>query len=180
MVNSPLKAGPIRADCTRDRDRQWRHLEMARILVAEDDGDIRQILKHLLDAAGHDVVLANDGDAAREILLSDPPDVLVLDVMMPHKDGYEVLREMDAAGLRGRTKVLVLTAKTSERDWEMSLELGADCHMPKPFDTEELLDKVEELLAASEDELQTRREQERDRAHLLSQLESIFGDNSSS
>lgn len=153
---------------------------MARILIAEDDGDIRQILTHLLEDAGHEVVLAGDGNAAREMVVNDPPDVLVLDVMMPHLDGYGVLRELETTGVRDQMKVLVLTAKTSERDWEMSLELGADYHMPKPFDCDELLAKVEELLALPADELQTRREEERDRAHLLSQLESIFGDSNPS
>jgi DNA-binding response OmpR family regulator len=72
-------------------------------------------------------------------------------------------------------KVLIVTAKGTERDWEQGLAAGADLYMTKPFDPEELGQTVEEILSATDEELAQRREKEKDRAHLLSQLEDLLG-----
>lgn len=149
---------------------------MARILIAEDDPDIRQLVTHTLADEGHEIATAKDGTTALEMLIANPPDLLVLDLMMPGVDGYGVLKEMDECGLRESTKVLVLTAKGSERDWERGFELGADQYMTKPFDPDEVVGMVNELLALTKEELKAQREQELDKAHLLSQLESLFGE----
>ncbi len=149
---------------------------MARILIAEDDADIRQLVTHSLADEGYEIATAKDGTSALEMLLSNPPDLLVLDLMMPGIDGFGVLEQMQESGMKESTKVLVLTAKGSESDWERGFELGADQYMTKPFDPDEVVESVKDLLALSKDELKAKREQELDKAHLLSQLESLFGE----
>ena len=149
---------------------------MARILVADDDADIRQLVIYSLADEGHEVSVAKNGQEAVDHVVSSPPDLMLLDVMMPEMDGYDVLRALDEKGVRGFTKILVLTAKGSERDWKLGYDLGADRYMTKPFDPTELLETVNEMLTASSAELAAKREEEQDRANLLSQLESIFGE----
>ena len=149
---------------------------MARILVADDDADIRHLVIYALADEGHEVSVAKDGKEALDHVAESPPDLMLLDIMMPEMDGYDVLRALDERGIRSFTKILVLTAKGSERDWKLGYDLGADRYMTKPFDPDELLDTVNDMLNASSEELATKREQEQDRANLLSQLESIFGD----
>lgn len=147
---------------------------MGRILVAEDDADVRQLLTHLLVEEGHEVAVARDGAAALERLRVSPPDMLILDLMMPEVDGYQVLEELQEMGVLG-VRTIVVSARGGEADVERSLALGACHHIVKPFDPDELLNEVESFLQLSPEEIQERQEDERDRAHLLSQLESLFG-----
>jgi len=149
---------------------------MARILVADDDADIRQLVIYALADQGHEVSVAKDGLEAVEHIQESPPDLLILDVMMPELDGYQVLETLGEKGLLELTKVLVLTAKGSERDWKQGYDLGAHRYMTKPFDPDELLAEVSDILTSTPEQLAAKREQEQDRANLLSQLESIFGD----
>ncbi|MFN2593357.1 MAG: response regulator transcription factor, partial [Actinomycetota bacterium] len=99
---------------------------MAYILIADDDPDVRALVRVALTRTDHDIVEAGDGDETVAMLLDNPPDLLVLDVMMPGADGYEVLQEMVESGVRMMTKVLVLTAKVSESDRAQVLSMGAD------------------------------------------------------
>ncbi len=149
---------------------------MARILIADDDADIRQLVIYTLADEGHEVSVAKDGRETVDHFAAGPPDLLILDIMMPEMDGYDVLRTLEEQDTRGDAKILVLTAKGSEHDWKLGYDLGADRYMTKPFDPEELITTANELLSASQEELAARREEEQDRANLLSQLESIFGD----
>jgi DNA-binding response OmpR family regulator len=147
---------------------------MARILVVDDDPDIRRLLCVLLEGEGHNVISAPDGDRALELISSEGPDLIILDVMMPKKDGYTVLKEMKSSGIRDATKVLVLTARAAESDWLRGYKLGADQYLTKPFDTEEFVTLVSDLLGMSQEQLKLRRMAELDRAQLLSKLEAIF------
>jgi DNA-binding response OmpR family regulator len=147
---------------------------MAQILVVDDDPDIRRLLSVLLESEGHSVISAPDGDKALELISGASPDLVVLDVMMPKKDGYTVLKEMKASGIREATKVLVLTARAAESDWLRGYKLGADQYLTKPFDTDEFLNLVNDLLGMSQEQLKVRRLAELDRAQLLSKLEAIF------
>jgi len=147
---------------------------MARILVVDDDPDIRRLLSMLLEGEGHQVSDAPDGDRALEMISSQEPELIVLDVMMPKKDGYTVLKEMKASGVRDSTKVLVLTARAAESDWLRGYKLGADQYLTKPFDADELVHTVDDLLEMSQEQLRVRRLAELDRAQLLSRLEAIF------
>jgi DNA-binding response OmpR family regulator len=147
---------------------------MGRILITDDNADIRHLVSALLAEEGHKVVVANDGGKALELMASDEPELLVLDIMMPRVDGYAVLAQMDELGLSDRVKILMLTAKTSESDWVRGYKLGADGYLTKPFLTDELIEVVAEMLATSKEELEKHREAELDKAQLLSRLESIF------
>jgi DNA-binding response OmpR family regulator len=147
---------------------------MARILVVDDDPDIRRLISVVLVHAGHKVVTADDGEQALEMIARETPDLVVLDVMMPKKDGYMVLKELKSSGVRESTKVLVLTARTAEADWLRGYRLGADHYLTKPFDNQELTDAVDQLLSMSREQLRSSRQNELDRAHLLSRLESLF------
>ena len=115
---------------------------MKRILVAEDDADIRETLKDLLSGEGYAVETAADGVAAIAAWknAADPFDLVVLDVMMPGRSGYDVCREMRAAG--SRAAVLMLSAKSEEIDKVIGLELGADDYVTKPFGVRELLARI--------------------------------------
>jgi DNA-binding response OmpR family regulator len=147
---------------------------VARILVVDDNPDIRRLLSVILMEEGHNVVSATDGDEALQLLPGEAPDLVVLDVMMPKKDGFMVLKEMRSSGLRESTKVLLLTARTSEADWLRGYKLGADQYLTKPFENSELVQVVDELLSMDPEQLRVRRQQELDRAQLLSRLEAIF------
>jgi DNA-binding response OmpR family regulator len=147
---------------------------MARILIAEDNAEIRTLVSGILVEEGHKVGVANNGQQALDMIMADAPDVLVLDIMMPQMDGYGVLKEIKSAGTREAMKILVLTAKTSETDWVRGYKLGADAYLTKPFDTDELVNGIEDLLGMTKEQLRVRREQELDKAQLLSRLESMF------
>jgi DNA-binding response OmpR family regulator len=118
-----------------------------RILIADDEPNILISLEYLMQREGYDVAVARDGQEALDAARAVPPALLLLDVMMPRKTGFEVLQELRTDdGLRA-LKVLMLTAKGRETDVAKGLALGADAYMTKPFSTRELVDKVRELLA---------------------------------
>ena len=150
---------------------------MARILIAEDNAEIRTLVSSILVEEGHKVGVAQNGQQALDMMTDDPPDVLVLDIMMPQMDGYTVLKELKSSGIKETMKILILTAKTSESDWVRGYKLGADSYLTKPFDTDELINGIEDLLSSTKEQLRVRREAELDKAQLLSRLESIFDSN---
>lgn len=149
---------------------------MAKVHLADDDDDIRHLLTYVLAEEGHEIRASKDGRQAVEAMVMDPPEVLLLDLMMPEMDGHAVLRDMKDYQVLDSTKVLVLTAKGSEHDRHLAFDLGADHYLTKPFEPDEVVEAVETMLELSKEELKVRREQERDTAHLLSQLESILDD----
>jgi DNA-binding response OmpR family regulator len=116
----------------------------ARILIAEDDANIRLGLVATLESEGYDVVAAADGAQALKLYPQSKYDLVVLDVMMPKASGYDVCRELRAAG--AAVPVLFLTAKGEEVDKVVGLKLGADDYVVKPFGLRELLARVEALL----------------------------------
>jgi DNA-binding response OmpR family regulator len=114
------------------------------VLVVEDHAKIAGFLKKGLEEEGHVVRVAVDGQKGLDALLSDPPDVCVLDVMLPEIDGFEVLKRARAKG--NTTPVLLLTARGSLDDRVTGLDLGADDYLPKPFAFEELMARLRALL----------------------------------
>ncbi len=120
-----------------------------RVLLAEDEPNIVESLTFLLGKAGFDVVTEVDGQAALDAVLDAPagapPDVVILDVMLPGLDGFEILRRL-RADPRGRAlKVIMLTAKGQREDRETALENGADLFITKPFSNTDLIGAVTRL-----------------------------------
>lgn len=147
---------------------------MARIYVADDDGSIRSLVTLCLVEEGHEVLAAKDGESILQSVVEEPPDVLVLDILMPRLNGYEVLEALDTYGLTGMTKVLILTAKGAESDRVEGLKRGADGYLAKPFEPAELLSAVTHLLDSSNEDLLSERDEELRKASLLARLESVF------
>ena len=116
----------------------------AHILVAEDQTDIRDLLVMNLRGAGYEVSAVGDGEQALARQLATPADLLVLDLMMPRMDGLEVCKALRAKG--SAAPILMLTAKSTELDRVLGLELGADDYLTKPFSLAELLARVKALL----------------------------------
>ena len=115
-----------------------------RILVVEDDRKVASFIRQGLEEEGHTVETAADGDGALELLVaSDPYDLIVLDVMLPGRDGFAVLKAARQAGVHA--PVIVLTARDSVTDKVTGLDLGADDYLAKPFAFEELLARVRAL-----------------------------------
>lgn len=113
---------------------------MADILVADDTRSIRTALTILLEEEGHEVRLAFDGDAALAEYRKKRPDLLLLDIMMPKRNGYQVLKQIrreDPA-----LPVIFLSAKGSSTDIALGLDLGSDDYLPKPFDSEVLVSRI--------------------------------------
>jgi DNA-binding response OmpR family regulator len=121
---------------------------MKRILVVEDEASIALALQDDLQREGYEVEVATDGETASRRAQSEPWDMILLDVMLPRKDGFEVCREMRRAGLR--TPILLLTAKTHEAEKVMGLELGADDYVTKPYSARELRARIKALLRRTE------------------------------
>jgi len=117
---------------------------MARILVVEDEPDIARTLANDLKVDGHDVEVVGDGEAALRRGLDVAWDVILLDVMLPKKDGFDVCRELRRAGRR--TPVILVTARTQEAEKVLGLEIGADDYVTKPFSPRELRARIGALL----------------------------------
>ena len=124
---------------------------MARILVVEDEPAIASALEDDLKLEGYEVEVVRDGDTASWRAREQSFDLIILDVMLPHKDGFEVCRELRRAGLR--MPVILLTAKTQESDKVLGLELGADDYVTKPFSPRELRARVKAALRRTAGEM---------------------------
>ncbi len=115
----------------------------SKILVVEDENTLREMLKYNFEGEGYTVVTASDGRAAVEIAKADTPDVIVLDIMLPELDGFEVCKRVRQDMT---VPILMLTAKEEEIDKVLGLELGADDYMTKPFSMRELKARVKAML----------------------------------
>lgn len=120
------------------------------ILVVDDDPSVRRLLSVQLGLAGHEVYIAEDGASALIELGRCKPDVLVLDVMMPLLDGWQVLEVLRAKPLYADLPVIMLTAKSQAEDVERSYGIGATLVMAKPYDGDRLLAMIETVRAQAE------------------------------
>ena len=113
------------------------------ILIVDDEPSIREVVSIYLRRAGYQVVVAHDGQAALEALEKQPPDLVVLDLMLPKVDGLEIARRLRAGG---DTPIIMLTARREEADRITGLEMGADDYVVKPFSPQELVSRVKAVL----------------------------------
>lgn len=117
---------------------------MSRVLVAEDDADIRALARLLLELADHEVIEATDGEAVLATLAADDAvDVVLLDLRLPLRDGFEVLAELGKSGrLSEKIRVIIFSAQIDQRDRDRAAQQGASGFLPKPFSEDELLAAV--------------------------------------
>ncbi len=115
------------------------------ILVVDDEPDLQDALRDLLEFEGYDVQCAGDGAEARAQAQAARPRLIILDLMMPRMNGYEFMAELERLGLRQKFRILVLAA--NGRAHEQAIGLGADAGIAKPFDTAALLEEVARLLS---------------------------------
>ena len=114
-----------------------------KIMIVDDDPNIQQLISLYLTREGFDVVTASSGDEALRIFKSDPPSLMLLDIMLPVMDGWQVCREVRKVS---NIPIIMLTAKDETFDKVLGLELGADDYIVKPFDTKELVARIKAVL----------------------------------
>ncbi len=117
------------------------------VLIADDEPNILVSLEFLMKREGHTVLLARDGDEALALIRSARPALVLLDVMMPGRSGFEVCQAVRADEALAGVKILMLTAKGRDTDIAQGLGVGADGYMTKPFGTRELAARVRDMLA---------------------------------
>ncbi len=118
---------------------------MSKILIVDDEPNILISLEFLMKKKGYEVFIARDGSEALKIIATDKPDVIILDIMMPNVDGYEVCQSIKKSEETKHMKVIFLSAKSKPEDIEKGYKMGADLYMTKPFSTRDLIKKVAEL-----------------------------------
>jgi DNA-binding response OmpR family regulator len=116
------------------------------ILLVDDEPNIVMSLEFLMRKNGYQVGIARNGTEALAAIAATPYDLVLLDVMMPDVDGYQVCRQLRQNPARAATKVIFLSAKSQPADVQKGYEAGADLYVPKPFSTRQLMQKVRELL----------------------------------
>jgi two-component system alkaline phosphatase synthesis response regulator PhoP len=121
-----------------------------RILVVDDDKSIVKVVRSYLEQAGYEVRVAYDGATALHSLRSEKPDLLVLDLMLPDRDGWEITRTIRADAALGATPIIMLTARVEDTDKIIGLEMGADDYITKPFNAREIVARIRALLRRSQ------------------------------
>ena len=119
---------------------------MAKVLVVDDEASIVNIIAYNLKKEGYDIITAEDGEAGLELALTENPDLILLDIMMPKMDGYEVCRKVRE---KSNVPIIMLTARADEVDKVIGLEMGADDYVTKPFGNRELIARVKAHLRRS-------------------------------
>lgn len=117
-----------------------------RVLLIEDEPNIIEAISFILSRDGFTVHTHEDGETAVAKVQNTPPDMVILDVMLPGKSGFEILRELKSDPSTEHLPVLMLTAKGQEKDREQALRLGADHFMTKPFSNSEVREHVRDVL----------------------------------
>lgn len=119
---------------------------MARILIADDEKDIRDLITFTLHFAGHEVIAASNGEDAVHQAVEAIPDIILLDVRMPRMTGYEACREIKADERTKHIPVIFLSAKGQESEVSAGIEAGADAYILKPFSPDQLTEKISAIL----------------------------------
>lgn len=121
-----------------------------RVLVVDDEPNIVTSIEFLMKRAGFAVDVARDGNQALAALEGIPPDIILLDVMMPGLDGYEVCQQIRNSDRHAHTKIVMLTARGRDAEKQKGIDAGADAYVTKPFSTRELVQQVKTMLAVDD------------------------------
>jgi two-component system alkaline phosphatase synthesis response regulator PhoP len=116
------------------------------VLVVDDDGEIVRLLRGYLEQAGYQVLSAHDGETALHLLRRERPDLVLLDLMLPDRDGWDLTRVVRADAALSATPIIMLTARVEDYDKIVGLELGADDYVTKPFNPREVVARVRAVL----------------------------------
>ncbi|MBI3922038.1 MAG: response regulator [Armatimonadetes bacterium] len=122
-----------------------------KILVTDDEVPVVQIIRTNLELEGYEVVTAHDGEEALRKVAQESPNLIILDVMMPKMDGWEVLSNLKGSPRTQEIPVIMLTALSQMEDMDRGARLGNDCYLTKPFEPLELIAMVKRLLQAAEE-----------------------------
>jgi len=120
---------------------------LKKVLVVDDDPYILMSLEFLMKKNGYDVMVARNGTEALDIVGKQMPDIVLLDIMMPDVDGYEICRYIKKTAKLKHTKIVFMSAKSKEADIQKGYDLGAALYITKPFSTRELVKQIKELLS---------------------------------
>ena len=120
-----------------------------RLLVVDDDPEIVRLIRAYLEKAGFEVLTAHNGNTALHILRREKPDLLILDLMLPDRDGWDITRFIRNDGVLHQIPIIMITARVDDTDKIVGLELGADDYMTKPFNPREMVARVRALLRRS-------------------------------
>jgi len=123
---------------------------MSRILVVDDDREIVRLVKSYLERAGYNVISAYDGESALHTMRRERPDLLILDLMLPDRDGWDLTRLIRLDSSLADTPIIMLTARVEDSDKIVGLEIGADDYITKPFNPREVVARVRALLRRSQ------------------------------
>ncbi len=118
---------------------------MKKILIVDDEPNILISLEFLLSKGGYQVFVARDGTEALELIKKEAPDMVILDVMMPNVDGYDVCQYIRSQEVYQHMKVIFLSAKSKQEDIEKGLQMGANLYLTKPFSTRNLIKEIKLL-----------------------------------
>jgi DNA-binding response OmpR family regulator len=121
-------------------------MNKTRILVVEDEESLLKLESILLSSKGYDVTGVMDGKAALAQVATNPPDLVVLDIMLPEIDGFEVCRQIKENPATKGIPVIMLTAKKNSQDYARGMEVGADAYITKPFKSAKVMETIETLL----------------------------------
>ncbi len=130
-----------------------------RVLVIDDEPDVLLLCRVNFEFAGHEVLEARDGDVGKSIAQTEHPDLIVLDIMLPRKDGFEILSELESDPRTADIPVVMLTAKTQGGDQLRGFQAGADEYVTKPFSPTALTNTVERVFKMSPEERSRHRSQ---------------------
>lgn len=122
-------------------------MEKTKVLIVDDEPNILLSLEFILEEEGYDVYVAHDGDEALETAEAVRPDLILLDVAMPRKDGYEVCRILRERATLKDVKVVMLTAKGQPLERKKGVEVGASLYVTKPFSAADLLERIRSVLS---------------------------------
>lgn len=123
---------------------------MDRILVVDDDRDIVRLVRSYLEKAGYEILTAYDGETALQIIRGEKPQLLILDLMLPDRDGWEVARLVRSDPRVAAIPIIMLTARVEDNEKILGLEIGADDYITKPFNPREVVARVRALLRRSQ------------------------------
>jgi len=133
---------------------------MKRVLVVDDDPMVTRLVRINLELEGFEVIEAWDGNTALGLIEENPPDLLLLDIMMPHMDGWEILRRLRADPDMDRLPIVLLTARVQDNDMSRGWRMGADGYITKPFNPVNLADSLREVIRSTPEEREDRRRRE--------------------